>query len=124
MILTGGIPDSLGEIAGLNSLDLRGNQLTRGKSPPGFLECVICSFWTWAIINLLAPSRPVLGANPILRTLYLFNNDLSGSIPAELGNLRELTDVSLGGNRLSGSLPAALGRAPRAGRSSFLTTTT
>ena len=41
--------------------------------------------------------------------LILFSNTLSGSIPAELGNLKNLTSLDLGSNTLSGSIPAELG---------------
>jgi len=42
-------------------------------------------------------------------TLYLYNNQLSGEIPAALGNLAHLQTLQLGYNKLSGNIPAALG---------------
>ena len=41
--------------------------------------------------------------------LYLYNNQLSGSIPPELGNLTNLQDLWLQTNQLSGSIPPELG---------------
>ena len=41
--------------------------------------------------------------------LSLSNNQLSGEIPAELGNLAYLRNLELGGNQLSGEIPAELG---------------
>jgi len=40
--------------------------------------------------------------------LSLGNNNLNGSIPAELGDLTNLTQLQLPFNQLSGSLPAEL----------------
>src|SRR5690606_6303744 len=42
-------------------------------------------------------------------TLSLAHNQLSGSIPAELGNLSTLQKLYLNSNRLNGEIPPALG---------------
>ena len=44
-----------------------------------------------------------------LTQLGLAGNGLSGSIPAELGNLNRLESLSLNNNQLSGTIPAELG---------------
>ena len=41
--------------------------------------------------------------------LSLSGNNLTGSIPAELGGLTELTELRLGRNQLSGAIPVELG---------------
>ena len=52
---------------------------------------------------------PELGNLANLKGLYLHNNQLSGSIPSELGNLANLETLFLGDNQLSGSIPPELG---------------
>ncbi|MCH8247457.1 MAG: T9SS type A sorting domain-containing protein, partial [Bacteroidetes bacterium] len=44
-----------------------------------------------------------------LSFLDLAGNQLSGAIPAELGNLTSLTSLALGGNQLTGTIPPELG---------------
>ncbi len=44
-----------------------------------------------------------------LQTLYLSKNQLTGSIPPELGNLTVLYDLHLDTNELTGNIPATLG---------------
>ena len=41
--------------------------------------------------------------------LHLFDNELTGEIPAELGNLARLEWLRLDGNGLTGRIPAELG---------------
>lgn len=41
--------------------------------------------------------------------LILFSNQLSGEIPAEIGNLTKLTTLNLSSNQLSGEIPAEIG---------------
>ena len=50
-----------------------------------------------------------LGNLANLTGLYLNNNQLSGEIPAGLGNLTNLTRLYLNNNQLSGEIPAELG---------------
>ena len=66
--------------------------------------------------QLLLHSKQLTGSIPAalgnlsnLETLWLQNNELTGSIPAELGSLTNLEILQLNGNELSGSIPAALG---------------
>ena len=60
--------------------------------------------------NNLTGSIPAeLGNLTTLGTLHLEENNLTGSIPAELGNLTALFNLGLHGNNLTGSIPAELG---------------
>ena len=67
--------------------------------------------WQIALFNNgLTGSIPAeLGDLGNLLNLYLFNNGLTGSIPAELGDLSSLVTLSLNNNDLTGSIPAELG---------------
>ena len=47
--------------------------------------------------------------NGFLGQLYLTDNNLTGEIPAELGDLLHLQVLELGGNSLSGAIPTELG---------------
>ena len=60
--------------------------------------------------NQLTRAIPAeLGNLTSLEELTLFDNRLSGPIPAELGNLTSLSTLNLGSNQLSGPIPAWLG---------------
>ena len=59
-------------------------------------------------LNGSLPSQ--LGNLKNLRQLYLPYNNLTGPIPAELGKLSKLTNLVLTGNKLSGSIPSELGQ--------------
>jgi hypothetical protein len=52
---------------------------------------------------------PELGDLSHLRVLALWVNQLHGSIPPELGDLSELVSLEISSNQLTGSLPAELG---------------
>merc|ERR1712039_1140548 len=50
---------------------------------------------------------------PNLRTLDLYDNNLRGGIPTEIGSMSSLAFVQLQGNRLSGIVPSTLFHSPR-----------
>ena len=59
--------------------------------------------------NLSGEIPAALGELGHLEGLYLARNDLSGSIPAELGNLSSLRTLMLFDNELTGAIPNQLG---------------
>ena len=52
---------------------------------------------------------PEIGNLTNLTHLYLHSNSLTGSIPPEIGNLTNLTDLSLSFNSFMGSIPPEIG---------------
>ncbi|WP_166404777.1 leucine-rich repeat domain-containing protein [Desulfonema ishimotonii] len=59
--------------------------------------------------NLTGTIPPELGNLASLQKLYLYSNQLSGTIPPELGNLASLQRFDLTFNQLSGTIPPELG---------------
>ena len=59
--------------------------------------------------NLTGSIPPQLGQMSNLELLHLYSNKLSGSIPAELGQLSSLVHLALSDNNLSGTVPPELG---------------
>ncbi|KAJ4968901.1 hypothetical protein NE237_015602 [Protea cynaroides] len=114
--LTGSIPGSLGTLPGLFYIDLSFNFLT-GELP---LE-----FTTFPTLASSAPLDQVYLELPILVSqnsngqvysqitslppaIYLSNNSINGSIPPELGKLRQLHVLDLHLNAFSGEIPEEL----------------
>ena len=69
--------------------------------------------WTnnenWLSEQPLSTWHGVIVSDGRVTRLSLHSNRLTGSIPAELGNLTSLRELSLSSNRLTGSIPAQLG---------------
>ena len=67
-------------------------------------------------VNQLSGSIPSeLGNLSNLEELWLRENQLLGAIPSELGNLSNLGILSLGDNQLSGAIPSSLGNLSKLG---------
>ena len=107
-ILSGNIPESIGNLTNLRSLDLGYNQLS-GSIPESIsnltnLESLYLS------ANLLTGSIPESISNLTnLAYLRLSANQLTGSIPESIGNLTSLENLDLGANQLTGSIPESIG---------------
>jgi len=60
--------------------------------------------------NQLTGSLPAeLGDLTSLTTLWMYSNQLTGSIPPQIGNLTSLRDMQLNSNQLAGNLPSEMG---------------
>ena len=103
-LLTGPVPSSFARLQNLEQLWLSYNSLS-GPIPPelGGPEPALP----------LDPSAPPGLAS--LKMLDLRENDLTGSIPAELARLQRLEDLWLGLNGLTGEVPPELGGASALG---------
>ena len=55
----------------------------------------------------------IAGVYSRVTALDLSNNNLSGAIPPEIGDMSKLTSLDLSGNDLSGKIPAAVGNLVR-----------
>lgn len=69
--------------------------------------------WTnkngWLVNNTPCSWHGVACTSQRITHLTLINNQLSGAIPSEIGNLGELTFLHLGENKLSGIIPKEIG---------------
>ncbi|KAJ7012934.1 LRR receptor-like serine/threonine-protein kinase FLS2 [Populus alba x Populus x berolinensis] len=113
----GGIPSSIGKLCNLKFFDLSGNNLT--GSLPEVLERTSCVsnnpmpslIYLRLGVNHLVGNLPAwLGELENLAELTLDYNMIQGPIPASLGNLHNLTNLGLAGNQLNGSLPDSFGQ--------------
>jgi hypothetical protein len=79
--LVGNIPNEIGLLSALNSIDLSSNQIT-GTMPTSFTDLYA------------------------LQEILLFDNYISGEIPALIGKLKGMEVIDLGFNFLAGTVPA------------------
>lgn len=106
--LVGLIPDFLGQMTSLSTLEMAYNRLT-GPIPLSFNVSGVQIF---QLNNQAAPSLSgpidVVGKMQSLKQLWLHGNNFSGTIPPSLGDCVSLTDIKLNGNELVGPIPTNL----------------
>ena len=105
--LTGSIPSTLVRLTNLSNLSLNDNQLT-GPIPPELGALTNLGFVYLQSNALSGPIPPEMGSLTGLYRLWLQDNALTGPIPPEMGNLTALSQMWLSGNQLSGTIPAEL----------------
>lgn len=59
--------------------------------------------------NLVGNLPAEIGDLTNLQVFHLFNNQLTGNIPNTIGNLTQLRDLYASGNQINGSIPVAIG---------------
>ncbi|KAL3830307.1 hypothetical protein ACJIZ3_019109 [Penstemon smallii] len=127
--LHGSIPSSIGDLLGLNRLQIQNNDLEEIYLAANRLTNVIpISFGNLSLLNHLHVGQNNFYGNipqslsncsrlltldishyeTISISFNLAYNDLTGSIPSEVGFLRNLAELDLSHNRLSGLIPNSL----------------
>ncbi|KAE8703323.1 putative Leucine-rich repeat protein kinase family protein [Hibiscus syriacus] len=107
--LTGDIPVTIGGLKELQSLSLTDNTLE------GSIPSELCRLDKLALLfltsnTLSGPIPTCLGNVVSLRNLFLGSNMFSSSIPSALTGLKDLLILNLSSNSLTGSLPIDIGK--------------
>ena len=105
--ITGTIPESIGDLSYLTSLNIYKNNLT-GTLPKSLSNLTQLTFLSLRSNQLNGPLPESIGKLSQLEILALGNNQFSGSIPNSIGNLIQLEVMYLDNNQLSGVLPKSI----------------
>ncbi|KAK9229856.1 hypothetical protein WN944_022822 [Citrus x changshan-huyou] len=115
-LFSGFIPNTFGNLTNLKRLDLNENYLTSSTLELSFLSslsnCKYLEYFSF-FDNPLDGTLPRMSIGNLshsLKIFDLFECNVSGGIPEEIGNLTNLIAIYLGGNNLNGSIPIALGK--------------
>ncbi|MBA0650197.1 hypothetical protein Goklo_017646, partial [Gossypium klotzschianum] len=100
--ISGGIPSDIGNLIGLNSLNMNYNQMT-GTIPEGIGKLYKLQEMGFGKNKLPGEIPSSIGNLTLLNQLWLEQNNLQGSIPSSLGNCIE--EVDLSHNNFSGLIP-------------------
>ena len=102
--LTGGLPDSIGQLEGLISFKLNDNKV-QGPIPETWTNMKKLRELHMQNNEIIGPLPDSLGTMPELRELLLNHNKLTGQIPASLGGSGTIETIYLDHNDLSGQVP-------------------
>ncbi|GJZ99714.1 receptor kinase-like protein Xa21 [Tanacetum coccineum] len=106
---SGLIPDAIGNLTSLIKLALSSNRL-EGRIPSSLGNCRSLS-QLFLFDNKLSDEIPkqLLQLSSLSVILNLSENNLFGSLPTEVGDLKKLNYLDLSSNNLSGNIPSSLG---------------
>ena len=106
--LTGSLPAALGDLTGLQYLNINWNSVT-GSIPATIGNLTNLTVLRLARNELSGGVPSALGNLSNLQELSVSNNPFGGAIPPELGNMTSLTWMSMNDAYLTGSIPPELG---------------
>ncbi|XP_052134610.1 probable LRR receptor-like serine/threonine-protein kinase At3g47570 [Oryza glaberrima] len=108
-LFEGPFPSWLGKLTKLNVISLGENLLVVGPIRDALSNLTMLNFLDLAMCNLTGAIPADLGQIGHLSVLRLSTNQLTGPIPASLGNLSALSVLLLDDNHLDGLLPTTIG---------------
>jgi len=111
-MITGTFPTDYASLSELDTFVLAFNQF-EGEMPPFIFNYPDMVYWDIAY-NRFTGTLPqnIPDAMPGLQVMLMENNDISGTIPTNLGTLN-LRRVHMDDNELTGPIPSELGQPPR-----------
>jgi len=75
-----------------------------------FCLCLCPLLLSYPVSNQISGTIPSeIGLLPSLKFLFLYGNQISGTIPSEIGMMTSLTDLLLSDNQISGTIPSEIG---------------
>ncbi|KAK3019486.1 hypothetical protein RJ639_004885 [Escallonia herrerae] len=107
--ISGKLPSSIGNISELSILALEANML-EGRIPLSLGNCTKLLALDLQYNQLIGMiPEQIVGLSSLSQALYLNQNRLTGPLPLQVGNLKNLGSLSISGNRLTGAITSALG---------------
>nr|XP_027066129.1 receptor-like protein kinase HSL1 [Coffea arabica] len=107
-LFNGSFPAEIGDLLNLEELALSFNGFVPQPIPSSFTRLKKLRFLWMFQTNLIGEIPQDIGNMTALESLNLADNDLSGNIPGGLFQLKNLSILSLYKNRLVGSIPSSI----------------
>ncbi|KAK2972562.1 hypothetical protein RJ640_022413 [Escallonia rubra] len=109
-LLSGPLPDCIGNLSTNMTYMVMDNNRIHGKLPSGIGNLRNLGMLTISMNELTGPIPTSIGNLPSLIQLHLHANNLTGVLPSSLGNLSLLNSLFLHQNKILGSIPPSLGQ--------------